>query len=405
MKNLNFPILLTGIAISLNAHAAGFDSSYFPSDMFFGPSRVQVNLSKTTANLKGNLTGNDLSGSTQNITTNDIYAHKATPVIAGRYQWKQFGISAQYQQPFRVNTYYMPNQNIVMLPTASELKTEMFTSMISYTHPSALTKGTLTVTAGVNRISGTGILGTDVTGTGGTFDYALKFKTGYFPSMGVAFEMPEYALKATFMYHQELKSSATGVLSLTQAACDSLTGGSMSTVCATSPKYPVTSTENTVLSPTRYQVHFETGVHPRWGIAAGYIYANWKRTSELKLSAPDFTPLASISSPLFKRDGQYFYGAIAHKLTDKILLSTGVFHEKGSNEIVSLRSASAGGVTSYSLGSSVALTKQLTLSGRFSVIKAKETIVQQVNTTGTISGKFPSANGHNLNLRMEYSLV
>ena len=366
-----------GIALVLSLSstwAAGFDSTYFPGDMYFGPSRIQLGFRKTTGNIHGTIQ----SPSGRRAESNDIYRHKLSPILGIRYVKDQLGITLLYQRPFQVNTYYQRIPGMDFLPSESSLTSDMVSAMASYTQPSRLIGGNVTLTGGINQLKGQGRLGTYIPNA--ELIAILPFKTSYFPSIGMNYSNDTYGITANFMYHGESKTTAKNA---------TLDNDSI-------------EVRELVVSPSRYHFHLQSGIHPQWGIGAGYIHVQWAKTPTINIIAESGNRI----TPLFSRDGNYYYGMLAHQYNKKINLHAVIFHEAAGKERASLRTASSGGITSYTAGSTLTLNSQLKVSGNYSLIRIQASQASQaVGPSGSeITGDYPATTGHNFAIKMEYFL-
>ncbi|MEC8977327.1 MAG: hypothetical protein VYC40_00260 [Pseudomonadota bacterium] len=381
-----------GILLGSSAIAGGFDNSYFPDDIFFGKSRIQGSISRTEINAIGKLT---VSGVTK--TTNDIYVKKISPVGGIRYNINSnFSIVAQTHKPYRANTRY-DTGFFHAVPTFSSLETQLDTLALGYKLP--MSSGQISVIAGMNRFNGMGGFGTDVMSGGvsvGTVDVNdLKFKESYFPAFGLGYEIPDMAMRVSAMYYAESKTTAKGIFSSSTAAL------------ATASSIPTTGisvhVDKMVISPSRLHLHAQSGVHPKWLLLAGYIFAEWSKSPSLivKNSASDQT-LSTQS--LFNNNAHYFYGGLGHLFNKRTRLTSVFFWEPLRDEpLTGLRTPSRGGVSSALFGASYDATKHINIGLNYSFIHAAATRIE-VAATPAQSGVFPASNGHKFAASLAYQI-
>ena len=386
MKDTTKLFMLAALFTASSSFAGGFDNSYFPDDIYFGKNRVSGSLAWTDVKAVGDLTSNDVTK-----TTNDVYIMKYSPVAAGRYMINdKFGISAQYQKPYRANTRY--NTGFFPgTPTHSELETELVSVGLTYSH-SLNEDANIQLIAGVNRLDGYGGFGTDLDTATTTIDITdLKFKEGYFGMLGVGYEIPDYALRISAMYYPKFQTTANGKAVLM------MSGSEYQSVDASVSKMAV--------SPERLHIHVQSGITPTWLGLAGYIHAKW--SSVPKLTVAFSSPLASMpgaEATLFDKDAQYYYIGAGHLLSKKVKLSSVLFYEPArENPVTGLRTPSRGGVFSTMLGINYDATKNLSVGFQASYINAKATdITYTTASSSVITGKFPTSHGAKYTLTAEY---
>ncbi len=439
---------IVSVLLSATSFAGGFDNSYHPDSIYFGASRVEGSVGWTEVNVIGDLTASNITK-----TTNDVYVQKVSPVGGARYNFSpNIACSIQTQKPYRANTRY--DQGLFPgMPTYSSLETQLDTLGCGYSvDVSAIAK--VQLIAGVNRLNGFGGFGTDMSINESTLGNAafgdtttitevrnLKFKEGYFGMLGVGYEIPDYAVRLSLMYYPQFKTSASGQGVVVTDGVDSQAVGA--------------SVDKMVVSPQRFQLHLQSGIHPKWLVYAGFIYAQWSKVPSLTVnfseglnaspSADAQTALTALfyaqyqaqgqaqaaaltaaqastnslvaasnnittaTAQLFQDDAHYFYMGVGHMLTDSIKLTSGVFYEpERDNPVTGIRTPSRGGVVSALLGASYDINKHLTVGGRYNYIRANPAGVNYTGAysplIGDITGDFPASVGRKLMIFGEYKL-
>ena len=396
MNKSCFLTATVGILLGSSAIAGGFDNSYFPDDIFFGKSRIQGSISRTEINAIGKLT---VGGTTK--TTNDIYVKKISPVGGIRYNINpSFSIVAQTHKPYRANTRY-DTGFFNSVPTFSSLETQLDTLALGYKLP--MSSGQISVIAGMNRFNGMGGFGTDAMSGGasiGTVDVNdLKFKESYFPAFGLGYEIPDMAMRVSAMYYAESKTTAKGIIS-------SSTSALAAALAAIGTSIPTTGTsvhvDKMVISPSRLHLHAQSGVHPKWLLLAGYIFAEWGRIPSLIVKkSSDDTTLSTQS--LFNNNAHYFYGGLGHLFNKRTRLTSVFFWEPLRDEpLTGLRTPSRGGVSSALFGASYDATKHINIGLNYSFIHAAATRIEVA--TPAQSGVFPASNGHKFAASLAYQI-
>ncbi len=388
LKNLT----ITSILFTTAIYAGGFDNSYHPDAIYFGDSRVEGSVGWTEVNVVGDLVSGGVAK-----TTNDIYVQKVSPVGGARYMiTPKIGCSIQTQKPYRANTRY--DQGIYPgMPTYSSLETQLDSIGCGYT-VAASDLASVQFIAGVNRMNGYGGFGTDIDANGTTTEVRnLKFKEGYFGMFGLGYEIPDYALRVSAMYYPEFKTTASGQAALQVNGVDAqVVDAQVSTM---------------VVSPQRLQVYLQSGVHPKWLVFLGYIYAQWKSVPSLNVvfSSPitlGSSQLPGASTTLFQDDAHYFYFGFGHMLTKTIKLTSGLFYEpQRDNPVSGIRTPSRGGVVSGMFGASYDVNSRLSLGSRCSFIRADPAnVVYTTFLSTSVTGDFPASHGRKLMIYGEYKL-
>ncbi|MDI6025836.1 outer membrane protein transport protein [Corticibacterium sp. UT-5YL-CI-8] len=125
---------------------------------------------------------------------------------------------------------------------------------------------------------------------------------------GLAYEIPDIALRAQIMYRSGFDVEATGS-AYVQAFGTTL------------------AAEGTANLPQSVEMKFQTGVAPGWLAYGSVKWMDWSVTQELILDVPG-TPIQS-KNEYFWRDGWTVTGGIGHAFTDKISGTAFVSWDRG----------------------------------------------------------------------------
>lgn len=125
---------------------------------------------------------------------------------------------------------------------------------------------------------------------------------------GLAYEIPEFAVRASLFYDSEVDVHTTGELN----------SGPLDAI-------PM---ETNVTMPQGLELRLQTGIAPRWLAFAGVKWVNWSVLDELFVTrTPE--PLMEVTRTFNWSDGWTITGGVGHQLTDKIQLGSSLTWDQG----------------------------------------------------------------------------
>ncbi|MGP4802473.1 OmpP1/FadL family transporter [Agrobacterium cavarae] len=144
---------------------------------------------------------------------------------------------------------------------------------------------------------------------------------------GVAYEIPEYALRASLVYNSRVKYDLTGTLDLTQIAP------------AVSPGNPYLGRRFNVVgsadAPDSLELKVQSGIAPDWLAFGSVKWTNWSLIQSIRFCEENGAfgcPATGVTSlDLLYRDGWTVSGGIGHKFNDKLSGAVSVTWDRGTS--------------------------------------------------------------------------
>ncbi len=303
-----------------------FDSSRFAAEStatFVAPQRKLKNARDTnTGNnplLGQNGDNNNLSSSTDD---SENYWVPRVGLKAG------FGDATDcmvdYSQPWGAHT--KPGRNWAGVNENIETKVESDNYALTCSYKFDVGQGQLRFIGGgfYQELSGfkeRQVLPANILGTGvGRLD--LK-GDGWGWRAGIAYEIPEYALRASLVYNSEVKlNDITGTLNLSQVAA---LGG---------PVVPVSGSQ---AMPDTLEFKFQTGIAPGWLALGSVKWVDWSQFSKVPFycstaGVPICGANPATSLDLGYRDGWTISGGVGHKFNDQWSGAVTVTWDRGTSQ-------------------------------------------------------------------------
>lgn len=136
---------------------------------------------------------------------------------------------------------------------------------------------------------------------------------------GVAYEIPEYALRASLVYNSAVKlDDITGTLNLSQVNNSII---------------PVHGSQD---MPDTLEFKFQTGIAPGWLALGSVKWTDWSQFSKIPFcstSVSSCTMASSLTSlDLGYRDGWTISGGVGHKFTDQLSGAVTVTWDRGTSQ-------------------------------------------------------------------------
>lgn len=331
--NLGMGLLLAGACFASSAQAGGLERGGYNIDLLFDPSTYAAEAAATYVNPQrelnnvrdtipldpgaggdGNLNGRPNNG----IADTEGYWVPRVGLKAG------FGDAidcmADYSQPWGVHVN--PGANWAGANDNIETKIESDNYAATCSYKFDLGQGQLRVIGGgfYQEISGFKdrlVLG-NLPAAFGTGVGRLQLEgDGFGWRTGVAYEIPEYALRVSLVYNSAVDlGDITGTLDLSQVP--NLTGNPLLGV--------ITDVYGTAEMPDSLELKFQTGVAPDWLVFGSVKWTDWSQLQSLPF-CPTSTkgvvacttsgPTEATSLDLLYRDGWTISGGVGHKFNDK----------------------------------------------------------------------------------------
>lgn len=418
--------------LSTVCFADGFDNSYFPFQIYTGPSRIEGTYTATRATIKptleaGTVTSTVLPGGpwpTSEVTTNQMYGTRYSPTAGVHYQLRNWlGLSYQYQKPFATDTHYDDDIVGPGFPIDSYINTNLHSVSANYVTPFGI--GLLNFIGGAHLLSGTASFSVDLFGGAigaGTKDnlyVAIDINNNSSGFFGMSYEVPAIAMKAQLYYHPQMEATGNGTINYDIGTIGAQ-GIAAITAGLISPPFNSTIKTNTLaISPNRLQLHLQSGISSQWLAFVNYSYVNWQATRGLSttitglsagcetlvgLGLPACIP---VSLALFEDNGHYWALGLGHQYSERLAFTTAVFFDTIRNNPVDDFRIPNRGTTSYYLGSNYDVTNKLTLKARLGIISAPYTEIVEDVTSAFLTGSYKAKSNpkaSNLHLGFEYYL-
>ncbi|MCO6184962.1 OmpP1/FadL family transporter [Rhizobium sp. L1K21] len=147
-----------------------------------------------------------------------------------------------------------------------------------------------------------------------TFDYKQSTRLGFLNikddgkwgyRLGVGYDIPEYALRASLMYRSEVQHKATGTFLFGTTPLSANASGTL---------------------PQSVELSLQSGVAPGWLVYGSVKWTDW---SVLQKLTTNVQLLGASSDNYFWRDGWTVQGGVAHQFTDDIAGTVNLTWDRG----------------------------------------------------------------------------
>lgn len=308
-----------------------FDGSRFAAEStatFVAPQRELKNARDTNTSLPppagtGNGNNNDLSSTADD---SENYWVPRVGLKAG------FGDATDcmvdYSQPWGAHT--KPGANWAGKNENIETKVESDNYALTCSYRLDVGRGQLRLIGGgfYQELSGfkeRQVIPANFGGLGGTGVGRLDLKgDGWGWRTGVAYEIPEYALRASLVYNSEVKlDDITGTLNLSQV-------GALGS--------PVISVYGAQNMPDSLEFKFQSGIAPGWLALGSVKWTDWSQFSKVPFYCRTATPGVcaaggvGTSLELGYRDGWTISGGVGHKFNDQWSGAVTVTWDRGTSQ-------------------------------------------------------------------------
>lgn len=133
--------------------------------------------------------------------------------------------------------------------------------------------------------------------------------------LGVAYDIPEIALRGQLMYRSGTSYGADGTLTVPGA----LIGDPAPTVALPS--------SGTGDLPQSVELKLQTGVAPGWLVFGSVLWADWSTLDALRVT----TPIGDDFNPHFYRDGWTVTAGVGHQFTDRVAGAVALTWDRGTS--------------------------------------------------------------------------
>lgn len=140
--------------------------------------------------------------------------------------------------------------------------------------------------------------------------------------LGAAYEIPEYAMRATLVYQSEVKYNLEGTID--NLALNPLTGRGI----------PI-NVESDVSTPQSVEFRFQTGIAPDWLAFGSVKWTDWSSITSVDFNSADSrvvrqgTKITSLN--LYYQDGWTVSGGVGHKFNDQWSAAATVTWDRGTS--------------------------------------------------------------------------
>jgi len=323
------------LAGAVSAHAGGFERSSQDFDILFEPGTVidttgtvvmpERKLKNIRANpgvplppivLYGPDTGRPMSSSVDEGKTFWV------PKVSAKYDLTDdLACAVQYREPWGIHTDVGLNTFRSYTAIEQKITSRDFGINCSYRIPVG-EKGYFRILGGVSYQELKGYQSKLVppgTPFGGTFRVATLDveDRGVGWRIGGAYELPEYALRATLVYQSEVKYNLDGTISNLAPIPLNVNGD--------------------VAAPQSVEFKFQTGIAPDWLAMASVKWTDWKSIQSIAFTSVNNTAVGLpngrkiTSLDLYYRDGWTIMGGIGHKFNEKWSGAATVTWDRGTS--------------------------------------------------------------------------
>jgi long-chain fatty acid transport protein len=329
--------LVAGCTLQSPALAGGIERGGYNIDLLFDPSSVAIEstatfvmpqrkLKNVTDTFAGDGALNTLGYSSSVEETEDYWS----PRIGAKAGFEGFDCLVDYSQPYGAHTnpgarWAGANQNI-----ETKINSDNYALTCSYKFDAG--PGDLRVIAGANYLQMDGfkerlvmaperIAALGMTGSGvGRLDLEGD---GWGWRAGVAYEIPEYALRASLMYYSQVKlNSVTGEVDLTN-----LPAGLGGAIPGAGTVIPV---EGSTAMPEAIELKLQSGIAPDWLAFGSVKWTNWSVLQRIPFYSAGGAEVTALE--LGYRDGWTVTGGVGHKFNEQWSGAVSLTWDRGTSQ-------------------------------------------------------------------------
>lgn len=329
-------LLVAGCALHTQAFAGGVERGGYNIDLLFDPSQAAIESTATFVmpdrKLKNAVDTSATTPYSLNALGYSSSGHEDegfwSPRIGGKVGYENADCMFDYSQPYGAHSKPGANWAGAYQNVETKINSDNYALTCSYRFDAG--PGQLRVIGGGNYLEMDGfkerlLLAPEVlaltapgfTGNGiGRLDLAGH---GWGWRAGVAYEIPEYAFRASLVYYSEVKlNNVTGTVDLTALpiGINPYTG-------------KVTDVAGSTAMPDALELKLQTGIAPGW-LAFGSV--KWTDWSQLQ-TIPFYNNGVQITSlDLAYRDGWTITGGVGHKFNDQWSAAASITWDRGTSQ-------------------------------------------------------------------------
>lgn len=305
--------LLTTILLSTASFAGGYDTGERDWDFLFQQQEFAIEARMLYINPQRKL---------KNVTNTVLPGTTAKVKETGAFSVQRYSAAVRFgQNAACMGTYREPwagfaNYGTAWVGAGSAVEQKFFSKDIGLTCSlsASLGRGNWSVLAGLSRqeieyelIQSAGIAGLRTT---------LVKDSGYGWRAGIAYEIPEYALRASLIYNSKVDYNMTGNVSI--------------------PAVVTTPIVGAITMPQSLELRAQSGVAPGWLVFGSVKWTNWNVTDNMPLCAAttlNCTQAAALSglTLLWKDSWTTTLGA-ARQLDDRFTLAGNITWDQGASQ-------------------------------------------------------------------------
>ncbi|MBP1886988.1 outer membrane protein transport protein [Sinorhizobium mexicanum] len=330
--------VVAGMLVVSAAHAGGLERSGYNIDLLFDPSDYAAEATATyvnpqrelknvrdtdTANtdvLGGTFGGGNLNGRPN--AADDTESYWAPRIGVKAALGDSIDCMADYSQPWGAHTN--PGKNWAGANNNIETKVESDNYAATCSYKWEMGPGYLRVIGGgfYQEVGGfKERLVQDYTGTplNGIFSGVGRLEledSGWGWRTGVAYEIPEYAMRASLVYNSAVDlDNLSGFIDLRQLGFFVPNPGGGPPILATGTKYDVSGAAS---MPDSLELKVQSGIAPGWLAFGSVKWTDWSQLQVVKFCPATVTAATPCTSlDLLYRDGWTISGGIGHKFNDQ----------------------------------------------------------------------------------------
>lgn len=324
--------LSSAILAASSTMAGGFDNSSRSFDIIYGDNSViSTSYGQTAVPMKARIEQG--AGNTSSVVSSgEIIDDFQRPQLGVRYQVAEnVTCAAQYEVPFAAEVAYKDDAlayGSETAPISTTYESKSFTVACGYDF--VLETGKIKIFGGpkIQEVKGAfdEDLSTVAVGTADNLDVSLDGGTEFGYILGASYEIPEYALRASILYHNQIDYDASGQLT---AVLPAALGGNSFTTDATTKTF----------TPQTVELGFQSGIAEN---TLAFLKLRWSEYSKLKelqvegdystivsgvtlqqLNDAAGGQLSSLISPnvsMFSNDTLDYSFGLGHRLNDKVTI-------------------------------------------------------------------------------------
>ncbi|CDN47657.1 OmpP1/FadL family transporter [Neorhizobium galegae] len=323
--------LVAGCTLQSPALAGGIERGGYNIDLLFDPSPVVIESTATfvmpqrklknvtdTFATDGSLNALGYSNSAEE--TEDYWS----PRIGAKAGFQGFDCMVDYSQPYGAHTnpgarWAGANQNI-----ETKINSDNYALTCSYKFDAG--PGDLRVIAGGNYLQMDGfkerlVVAPELLGGLGSGVGRLDLEgDGWGWRAGVAYEIPEYALRASLMYYSQVKlDSVTGQVDLSNLPAGVVPGAGS-----------VIPVEGSTAMPEAIELKLQSGIAPDWLAFGSVKWTNWSVLQRIPFYNAGGVEVTALE--LGYRDGWTVTGGVGHKFNEQWSGAVSLTWDRGTSQ-------------------------------------------------------------------------